>query len=95
MSAGKRIQTPHFKLMYRLGKNDKPLVGIALSKQQFKEAHDRNRARRVTSAVVETQYPRLRKGLNLVIMPKVEVLLTPQEILLIELSNVQDLYSSN
>jgi ribonuclease P protein component len=95
VAAGKKTQTSHFRLMYRLGENEEPLVGIALAKQHFRKAHDRNRARRLTSKVVESQYSRLRNRLNLVIMPKVEVLVVPQETLIKELTNVQDLFSTD
>jgi len=95
VSSGKRAQTGNFKVFYRFGDLQTPRVGIALAKQQFRKAHDRNRARRLSSTVVQRLYPRLRKGLNLVIMPKVDILKTHQEVLSQELENVKDLFDSH
>ncbi len=74
VASGKQTQTPHFKIMYRDGENPSPLVGIALSKAYFKKAVERNRARRLASAALEPLYGGLRKSINLVIMPKSEIL---------------------
>lgn len=92
VAAGKKVYTERFKIMYRYGENPQPLVGIALSSQYFRKANKRNRARRLTSKVVENAYGKLRKDLNLVIMPKPEVLNTKQENLSQELEHVKDLY---
>jgi len=70
VAAGKKIETPLFKLFIRSGENKLPLVGIANSKNQFRKAHERNRARRLVSQALQEIYPTLKEDLNLVIMPK-------------------------
>ncbi len=95
VASGKKVYTGHFKLMYRFSNNPHPKVGIALSSQLFRKANKRNRARRLTSRVVENVYKKLRKDLNLVIMPKPEVLNTKQEDLFQELENVKDIYTAD
>jgi ribonuclease P protein component len=95
VASGKKSYTDSFKLMYRLGSNLQPMVGIALSSQEFRRANKRNRARRLTSKVVEGLYDKLRKDLNLVIMPKAGILNCKQEKLTEELLHVKDIYKSN
>lgn len=70
VAAGKKIETPLFKIFFRNGENRFPLVGIANSKNQFRKANKRNRARRVVSQAIQDIYPNLKEDLNLVIMPK-------------------------
>lgn len=72
-----------------------PQVGIAMKTADFKKAHDRNRARRLASAAVEKFYPYLRKGLNLVIMPKPGALKKTSEELLEELRHVKDIAAAD
>ena len=95
VASGKHLQTPSFKLMVKFSDNPLPLVGIALSKDQFKKAVDRNRARRLTSKAIEGLYPSLLNRLNLVIMPKAVVLEKSPDQLSNELKNVKDLYTTN
>ncbi len=93
--SGKRIETPLFTLFAKEGENDHCLVGIALSSKNFKKAHERNRARRLLSVALKQVYPQLRNNLNLVIMPKVAILLSPSEKTLATLENVSAIYSTN
>lgn len=74
VKTGNKIETPSFRLLFKFGQNTQPLVGIAISAKTFKKAHDRNRAKRVSSKAIEQRYNSLPKGLNLVIMPKQESL---------------------
>lgn len=92
---GKRSSTPSLQLMYRLGENLQPQVGIALSKHHFKQSVERNRAKRLASTAIETLYPRLRKNLNLVIIPRPSVLGRHPDELIKELEYVKDLYSTD
>jgi len=93
VSQGKKDFTSHFTLMSRRGENTRALVGIALSKQQFKSAVERNRAKRLTAEAVAIVYPSLRNNLNLVIIPKTGVLKSHPEELAKELQDVKTLYS--
>ncbi len=72
--SGKELNTKYLRLFVRLGQNETPLVGIASSSKTFKEAVDRNRARRLTSAALEVLYPRLEKRVNLIALPKSAIL---------------------
>jgi ribonuclease P protein component len=52
-----------------------------MTKREFKKAHDRNRARRLVSEAVKLVYSALPENLNLVIMPKAQVLMeTPDKL---------------
>jgi len=95
VSVGKRVETANMRVMFREGENEVPLIGIALTTKYFKKATLRNRAKRLVSTAIQTLYPRLRKGLNLVIMPKSQILDKKPEQLVEELKNVKDLYCSN
>ncbi len=64
------------------------LVGISLAKKTFKLATQRNKARRIASKAVEEIYERLPKGMNLIIMPKAQILSAKSEDLSLELKNV-------
>ncbi len=96
MERSKRIETAHFRLFIQ--KDDKssfPKIGIALTKKEFKKAHERNRARRITSSVIEEHYTRLIPGLNLVIMPKASVMITEKKELSDEIGSIVYLYSAH
>jgi ribonuclease P protein component len=71
---GQKSENQILKIFFRQGEQEKPLVGIALKKEFFKLAVDRNRARRLTSWAVEQLYSKLVPRLNLVLMPKTEIL---------------------
>lgn len=62
------------KLFFRTGENNQALVEIALKTEYFKKAVGRNRARRLISWAIEQLYCKLMPRLNLVLMPKTEVL---------------------
>src|SRR5437870_2063461 len=49
VASGKKLETKYLKLFIRLGENQIPRIGIALSTKSFKKATQRNRARRVVS----------------------------------------------
>lgn len=95
VTAGKKRELENVKIFYRLGENEQPLVGIALTKKNFHKAHDRNRAKRLVSSAIEKVYPHLIHNLNLVIMPKVTVLQKASDELIKEFEDVYDLYSSD
>lgn len=78
--SGSKWENDYLKLFYRYGQNSSPTLGISTSSAVFKNAHDRNRSRRIISSAVESLYPKLPGGINLLAMPKFKVL---------ELSSVQ------
>lgn len=95
VSAGKRVELPSMRVLFRDGDNQAALVGIALTTKYFKKSTLRNRAKRLASTAIQNLYPRLRKNLNLVIMPKSQILDQTVEKLAEELEGVKALYRSN
>lgn len=71
---GQKLENQLTKIFFRSGDNSQALVGIALKKEHFKLATDRNRARRLISKGFENLYNKLPEGINIVTMPKKEVL---------------------
>lgn len=92
---GKKIETASFKCFYRMGVNNFPRVGIALSTRIFKKAVLRSKAKRVTSKIIENLYPGLQTNLNLVIMPKLGVLEKDNDLLKNEILLIKELYFNN
>lgn len=90
--SGEKITTPLFKLFYRSGTNEFPLVGISLSKGEFKKAHDRNRARRLVADAVREAYNRLLPNLNLIILPKNVILDHSSQEVKDTLEDVKDIF---
>jgi len=79
---GQRRETESLKLFSKEGENITARVGISISKQYFKKAHDKNKAKRKVSKAIETLYPTLTNNLNLIIMPKSNVLeIAPERLL--------------
>ena len=73
-ASGKKIASKFAKLFIRVGDNQFPRIGIAVSSSLFKKANERNRARRVISASLESLYSKLPQSINIVALPKVAVL---------------------
>jgi ribonuclease P protein component len=71
---GQKTENDLFRIFSRFGENTEAKVGIALKKETFKLAVDRNRARRLTSKAFENIYNSLPSNLNIVVMPKAGVL---------------------
>jgi ribonuclease P protein component len=92
VSSGKRVETSSMRVMMKLGENDQALIGIALTKKYFKKAVMRNRAKRLAATAIQSLYPRLNSHLNLVIMPKSQILERNVEQIINELSGIKDLY---
>lgn len=92
VASGKKVETKFVKLFVRLGDNISPRIGIASSSKVFKKAHDRNRARRVVSAVFESLFGKLPGSINIIALPKAslanvksgDVLLEIEEVLIKE-----------
>lgn len=74
VASGKSHTSKNFKLFYRLGENQNPLIGVSIVSAQFKKANLRNEAKRTMFNAVKILYPELHKNLNLVIMPRPQVL---------------------
>lgn len=70
VASGKRIETKFLKMFVKVGDNQNARVGIATASSAFRKAHERNRARRLTSSAFESIYTKLPKGINIVVLPK-------------------------
>lgn len=73
---GKRIETSHFIWYFSPASNEISRVGISIRTKNFGKAHNRNRARRLTSEALQPSYDLL-KNRDLIIMPKSGVLEIP------------------
>src|SRR3989344_1710424 len=74
VASGKKIENNLVKLFLKQDSNEFPKIGISLSKNVFKKAVYRNRARRLVSKALENVYNELPSGINIVAMPKEGVL---------------------
>lgn len=70
VASGRKLETEYLKLFIKLGDNESPRIGIAVSSKFFKKATDRNKARRLTSAAFEALYASLSPTINIVALPK-------------------------
>src|ERR1035437_5034687 len=70
VASGLKIETEFTKLFIKSGDNVNPQVGIAVSGKVFKNAVQRNRARRLVSSAFELLYETLPKNINIVALPK-------------------------
>ncbi len=95
VAGGKRVENRYFTIFFRADSNERCLVGVAVSGKQFKEAHDKNRAKRLVFTAVQNIYPQLLNNLNLVIMPKAGVLNLSVEDIIKELEGVKAIYSTH
>lgn len=87
VASGYSLSSRNFKLFYRLGENNHPLVGVSIVSAQFKKANLRNQAKRICFKLAGELYGQLHKNLNLVIMPRAQVLDLPLEQLSREFQN--------
>lgn len=88
VAAGKRLEIKYLKLFVKLGDNQLPRIGIAISGKSFKKAVERNRARRLTSAALEALYSSLPQRINILALPKAGILKVKSGDLLLELEAV-------
>ncbi len=70
VAAGKKLETKYLKLFIQLGDNQIPKVGIAVSSKIFAKATERNRAKRIVAAAVESLYANLPNNINIIALPK-------------------------
>ncbi len=74
VASGKKLETKYLKLFVKLGDNQMPRVGIAVSGKSFRKATQRNRAKRLVSAAFESLYASLPSAINIVALPKARVI---------------------
>lgn len=71
---GNKLENSLIKLLVRFGSNREPKVAITSAGAIFKSSSERNRARRLISAVFEDLYLELPRNINIVALPKRKVL---------------------
>ena len=74
VASGKKFETKFTKIFIRIGENNTPRIAIATAKANFKNASQRNRARRVTSTTLQDLYDKLPGDINIIALPKVGIL---------------------
>lgn len=84
-ASGKKLETKYAKFFVRFGENQFPRIGIAVSSKVFKNATDRNRAKRLISAAVESLYSSLPNSINIVALPKHGVIEVKSGLVLLDL----------
>jgi len=88
VASGKKLETKYLKLFIKLGENEFPRVGIAVSSKFFKQATERNKARRLSSAAFEALYASLPPAINIVALPKSGVSKVKSSDVLLDLEEV-------
>lgn len=88
VASGKRLETKYLKLFVKTGENQIPNVGVAVSSKVFKKATERNRAKRLASAVFEVLYSRLPNTINIVALPKAGVNKVKSSDILLDLEKI-------
>lgn len=93
--SGKSKTASHFKIFYKYGQNTEPRIGVSITSSQFKKAVLRNQAKRLMFRVAQESLSQLPKNINLVIMPRAQILETEFESLLRDFQNaVSDLQTN-
>ncbi len=87
VASGKKLESKFIKIFYRYGENKTARVGIAVSSQIFKKAHERNRARRLVAEAFHNTYYLLPNTINIVALPKTSILSVKSSDVLLELED--------
>ncbi len=87
VAAGKKLESRYLKFFVKIGENEKPRVGIALSGKNFKKAVDRNRARRLVAQAFQSVYTSLPSHINIVALPKTPILEVKSSDVLLDLES--------
>ena len=88
VASGKKLDTKFLKIFIKFGDNKSPHVGIANSSKTFKNATDRNRARRLTSKVFEILFEKLPQSVNILALPKQEIITVSSDEVLKDIQEV-------
>lgn len=91
VAAGKKLETKYLKLFIKIGDpstSSGPKIGITPSNKVFKKAHERNKARRLASAALQTTYYQLPSTINILALPKVSILGVKSGDVLLDLGEV-------
>ena len=70
VASGKKLESLYLKLFFKYGENKLPRFGIALSSKTFKNAVERNRAKRLVAQALQQASSQLPPSINIVVLPK-------------------------
>ena len=87
VASGKRLESKFLKLFFKMGENQTPRAGIAVSSKIFSKATDRNRARRLIAQAFQSIVGQLPSTINIVALPKAGVLGVKSSDVLSDLAN--------
>lgn len=85
---GKKLSGRFGNVYLKSGENSEPKIGVALTTKTFKKAHERNRAKRVISAIFEKLLTKLPNNINILVVPNHDVLEVKSEELKTEYENL-------
>lgn len=85
VASGQKIDTIYLKLFVKMGDNKEPRIGIAVSAKSFKQSSQRNRAKRIVSAAFESLYSSFPSAINIVALPKPNILEVKSKDVLLDL----------
>lgn len=88
VASGRKVEDNLVKLFIKSGDKSEARVAISTSAKVFKDAHDRNRARRLLSHAFEELYPQFPQGINIIALPKQGVILLKSEEVLLSLTSL-------
>src|SRR5438874_2330459 len=74
VASGDKIRGQYFNIFFRPGDNDQVKIGVALKRENFKKAVERNKAKRLVYASFQNFYQQLPQKINIIVMPKTEIL---------------------
>lgn len=87
---GYKLETDSLRLMFRLGENINPKVGVAVSTKLFHSSTQRNSVKRLVYFAIDQVYDKLKKNINLIVTPKIVDL--DKDKLLDELNKTKEIY---
>lgn len=85
VASGEKLETRYLRLFFRFGTNTSPKIGIATSSNIFKNASQRNRARRLASQAFQSTIYHLPSTINIVALPKADILSVKSSDVLLDL----------
>lgn len=88
VAMGKKVESKYLKLYIRMGENNNPRVGIALSSKTFRKATDRNRAKRLVSQAFQSTTYHLPPTINIVALPKPGIVGVKSQDVLLDLESI-------
>jgi len=87
VASGRKLESKYLKLFIKEGENQGARIGVAISSKTFKNATDRNRAKRLVFQAFQIIISGLSPTINIVALPKIGVLKVKSADVLSDLKN--------